>query len=179
MVTSPRVQNAADFDRLVGPYQDAAYNVAYRILGERERAAAATQEALRAAYQSLPAFRGGSFQAWLLRRVADACRSQWRRGTARPVSPDRSRVAGEGPRAPGRPVSTPQPGLPQELVAALEAGISGLPWEERVVLVLADVQGLRLDEIAEATGAPLRAVRSRLSRARARLRDHLVHSRNL
>ena len=65
----------------------------------------------------------------------------------------------------------------QDLVQAIAAGICKLPLDQRVVLVLSDVQGLSYDEIAEATGASLGTVKSRLSRARARLRDYLTQGR--
>jgi len=56
---------------------------------------------------------------------------------------------------------------------AVEAGMSRLPWQQRVVLVLSDVQGLSYEEIAAATGTSPGVVKARLSQARARLRDHL------
>jgi hypothetical protein len=60
---------------------------------------------------------------------------------------------------------------------AVEAGLSRLPWQQRVVLLLADVHGLSYDQIAAATGASPGVVRARLSRARAGLRDYLfLHS---
>ncbi len=65
----------------------------------------------------------------------------------------------------------------QDLAQALEAGIAKLPFDQRVALVLSDVQGFSYEEIAEATGASLGTVKSRLSRARARLRNYLTRGR--
>ncbi len=56
----------------------------------------------------------------------------------------------------------------------MQAGINHLPEEQRVVLVLSDVQGLPYQEIPEIIDPPLGTVKSRLSRARGRLRDFLL-----
>ena len=62
----------------------------------------------------------------------------------------------------------------RELNRAIQAAIAQLPPDQRITLVLSDVQGMSYEEIAEATSANLGTVKSRLSRARARLRDLLV-----
>ncbi|MCI0394108.1 MAG: RNA polymerase subunit sigma-24, partial [Chloroflexi bacterium] len=58
--------DVTSFNTLVLHYQDAVYNVAYRIMGESGTAADATQEAFISAYKSLGSFRGGNFKAWLM-----------------------------------------------------------------------------------------------------------------
>src|SRR3970282_77825 len=67
------------FNRLVLAYQDQAYNVAYRIVNDSEVAADATQNAFISAYRALGGFRGGSFRAWILRIVTNACYDEIRR----------------------------------------------------------------------------------------------------
>ncbi|MFB0538288.1 MAG: RNA polymerase sigma factor, partial [Anaerolineae bacterium] len=64
--------------------------------------------------------------------------------------------------------------LRQDLARGLEAGIAKLPVDQRLTLVLSDVQGLSYDEIAAVTGVSLGTVKSRLSRARAKMRDYLI-----
>jgi RNA polymerase sigma-70 factor (ECF subfamily) len=61
------------YNRLVLHYQQAAYNVAYRIMGEPQAAEDATQEAFISAYKALNRFRGGSFKSWLMRKTTNAC----------------------------------------------------------------------------------------------------------
>ena len=61
-----------------------------------------------------------------------------------------------------------------ELNHFIEAGILTLPPEQRAVLILCDIQGYAYDEIAEITELPMGTVKSRISRARARLRDYLA-----
>jgi RNA polymerase sigma-70 factor (ECF subfamily) len=67
----------------------------------------------------------------------------------------------------------------QELAGTIQAAISRLPPDQRTVLVLSDIEGLDYQEIAAATGAALGTVKSRLSRARGRLRDLLQAQKEL
>jgi RNA polymerase sigma-70 factor (ECF subfamily) len=86
--------------------------------------------------------------------------------------------------APIRPLTDPGESpeeytLRQELSRAIQVGMGTLPSEQRVALILSDVQGLSYQEIAEVTGASLGTVKSRLSRARGKLRDFLLEQREL
>ncbi len=67
--------------------------------------------------------------------------------------------------------------MSRELADFIQSGIASLPADQRVMIVLSDVQGFTYQEIAEITGIPLGTVKSRLSRARAKLRDHLLAAR--
>ena len=164
------------FNRLVLRYQDMAYTVAYRIMSDPHAAADAAQEAFISAYQGLPRFRGGSFKAWLMRIVTNACYDELRRRKRHPQSPLEALYLEEP-----TPDSLLNPSLEspeeyvqrQELRRLLQAGISLLPNDQRAVLVLSDVQGFSYQEIAEAVGVPKGTVKSRLHRARAKLRDYL------
>src|SRR3954466_5151398 len=73
------------FNTLVLHYQSSAYNLAYRLIGDADAAADATQEAFISAYGHLPQFRGGSFKSWLLRIVSNACYDEMRRRKRRPA----------------------------------------------------------------------------------------------
>ncbi|MCH8339878.1 MAG: sigma-70 family RNA polymerase sigma factor, partial [Chloroflexi bacterium] len=74
------------FNRLVLNYQGLAFNVALRIMGDEPSAADATQEAFISAYRGLRRYRGGSFRAWLLRIVTNACYDELRRLKRRPAA---------------------------------------------------------------------------------------------
>jgi RNA polymerase sigma-70 factor (ECF subfamily) len=176
LIATARAGNPEAYNALVRTYQDMAYSVAYRVLGRPEAAADATQDAFLAAYRGLPAFRGGSFKAWLLRIVTNSCYDQLRAVRRRPqtsledVSED-----------PDYAVSLADPGespedtlLRQDMAQTLEAGIAKLPVDQRLVLVLSDVEGFSYDEIAAVTGVSLGTVKSRLSRARFKMRDYLT-----
>jgi RNA polymerase sigma-70 factor (ECF subfamily) len=165
------------FNTLVLNYQHLVYNLAYRITGTPADADDATQETFISAYRALPGFRGGSFKSWLLRIVTNACYDALRHDRRRPASSleeleGLDEAVGEAVLA--SPQESPEGhALRKELSAAIQRGILALPPDQRVVLVLSDVQGMNYEEISEVTGANLGTVKSRLSRARARLREFL------
>src|SRR5579871_5587473 len=76
--------NVESFNSLILHYQASVYNLAYRLMGESEAAADATQEAFISAYGHLSQFRGGSFKSWLMRIVANTCYDELRRLKRRP-----------------------------------------------------------------------------------------------
>ena len=181
LIDSARKGDARAFNQLVLLYQRMAYNVAYRILSDPDAASDATQDAFLKAFKAMRKFRGGSFKAWLLRIVTNACYDQLRRKQRRPASSlDDLPVEADHSRYMHDPAERPDEFVErQELSDTIQAGISTLPAEQRTVLVLSDVQGLSYREIAEVTGLSLGTVKSRLSRGRARVRDYLMEQREL
>ena len=173
------IQRARDgdltaFNALVVRFQDPVYSLALRMLGSPPAAEDATQEAFIRAWSRLDSFRGGRFQSWLFTIVANLSRDELRRRGRRPQTsldaarddPDRASLdpADEGP----SPEAVAEQG---DLRSLLQSALAQLPDDWREVVVLSDVQDLAYDEIAEITGLPLGTVKSRLSRARGRLRD--------
>jgi RNA polymerase sigma-70 factor (ECF subfamily) len=164
------------FNALVLAYQDSVYTVAYRILGEAQAAADAGQEAFILAYRRLSTYRGGSFRAWLLRITTNQCYDELRRVRRKPAIsmqdlPDAE--SDDGP-AISADTDTPEQVMQQrELQDAIQHCINGLAPDQRVVLVMSDVEGFSYQEIAEQLGANLGTIKSRLSRARAGVRDCL------
>ena len=179
LIDSARKGDARAFNQLVLLYQRMAYNVAYRILSDPDAASDATQDAFLKAFKAK--VRGGSFKAWLLRIVTNACYDQLRRKQRRPASSlDDLPVEADHSYYMHDPAERPDEFVErQELSDTIQAGISTLPVEQRTVLVLSDVQGLSYKEIAEVTGLSLGTVKSRLSRGRARVRDYLMEQREL
>ena len=175
LIASARKGDIRAFNQLVMLYQSMVYNLAYRILSEPDAAADATQDAFLSAYKAIRRFRGGSFKAWLLRIVTNACYDQLRIKQRRPTSSlDDLPVEADHTSYLRDPDEQPDEFVErQELNRVIQAGISILPAEQRVVLVLSDVQGFSYKEIAEITGLSLGTVKSRLSRGRAKVRDHL------
>jgi RNA polymerase sigma-70 factor (ECF subfamily) len=164
------------FNALVLHYQTQVYNLAYRVMGERDSAADATQEAFISAYKSLKRFRGGSFKAWLMRIVTNACYDELRRRKRRPqTSLEALHVVEEDPN-PSLilPSEGPESHTQRmELAQAIQHCLSTLPEDQRTAAVLSDIQGYSYDEMAVIMGVSLGTVKSRLSRARAKLRDCL------
>ncbi|NOY99227.1 MAG: sigma-70 family RNA polymerase sigma factor [Chloroflexi bacterium] len=169
------------FNRLVLAYQDMLYNTAYRVLGDQELAADATQEAFLSAFRKIKSHRGGSFRAWLLRIVTNACYDELRRKKRRPTTPlepltDDDEIM-ENPRWLADPAASPEEQVETaELERAIQDCIQALPPEFRAVVVLTDVQGLDYKEAAAALRKPLGTIKSRLARARLRLRECLQAS---
>ncbi|HLE16509.1 MAG TPA: sigma-70 family RNA polymerase sigma factor [Anaerolineales bacterium] len=166
------------FNRLVLAYQDIVYNQAYRVLGDSPAADDAAQEAFIAAYQNLRSFRGGSFRAWLLRIVTNTCYDELRRRKRRPSVPleplDDAGDEIESPHWIADPGELPEDQAARaELGLAIQRCLQELPSEFRTVVALVDVQGLDYGEVAQVIGKPLGTVKSRLARARVRLRDCL------
>ena len=171
------------FNRLVLAYQDALFNTALRILGDESAASDAAQEAFISAFRSLASYRGGSFRAWLLRTVTNACYDELRRRQRRPSIPlepvsDNEEV--ETPHWLADPTPTPEEQMDQaELEHAIQHCLDNLPADFRAVVVLADIQGLDYSEVAAALHKPLGTIKSRLARARLKLRDCLQDFREL
>lgn len=166
------------FNELVLAYQDQVYNLAYRIMGDPSSASDATQEAFISAYHHIEGFRGkypSSFKSWLMRIVSNACYDELRRRKRHPTtSIEDFEVDEEANPALVSETEGPEAFTErEELARALEAGIDTLPADQRVTLVLADVQGFSYQEIADTTDTPLGTVKSRLARARGKLRDFL------
>ena len=172
------------FNTLVLAYQDSVFNTALRILGDDELAADASQEAFLSAFRSLGSFRGGSFKAWLMRTVTNASYDELRRKKRRPTTPLEPET-GDGeeidsPRWLADPAMSPeQKAEAEELQHAIQHCLDALPTDFRTVIVLADIQGLDYLEVAGAVRVPLGTIKSRLARARLRLRECLQGFREL
>jgi RNA polymerase sigma-70 factor (ECF subfamily) len=163
------------FNRLVLHYQQAVYNVAYRIMGEPQSAEDATQEAFISAYKSLGRFRGGNFKAWLMRIAKNACYDELRKRKRRPQSSlDEMMDVNESVAFLRSPDEGPEHQQQQmEVMEAIERCLQDLPDDQRTTAVLCDVEGYDYKEIAEITSVSLGTVKSRISRARAKLRECL------
>ncbi len=169
------------FNRLVERYQRPVYNLCLRMLTAPQAAEDATQDAFIAAYRALDSFRGGSFRAWLFRIATNACYDELRRRRSRPtLSLDEPQGAEQ------RPIDLPHPGptleehaQSLELARYLQEALAALPADQRLAVVLCDVQGFDYSEIAGITGVSLGTVKSRIARARARLRSLLTAHREL
>ena len=166
------------FNRLVLAYQDMLYGQAYRLMGEKYAAEDATQEAFISAFRKIKSFRGGSFKAWLLRIVTNACYDELRRRKRRPTTQlepvNEENEPIESPNWLTDPGESPEIAAQRsEIRAALELCIQNLPIEFRTVVLLVDIQGLDYTEAARVIRRPLGTVKSRLARARVRMRDCL------
>jgi RNA polymerase sigma-70 factor (ECF subfamily) len=178
LIQSAQRGSLDSFNQLVLLYQDAVYAQAYRMMGESEPAQDATQEAFISAYRSLGSYRGGSFKAWLLRIVTNACYDEMRRRKRHPTTSleplDEDDEEIESPRWLADHGESPEDETERsELGDAIQHCLDNLPVDFRAVVVLVDIQGMDYSEAAVVVGKPVGTVKSRLARARMRLRDCL------
>ena len=178
LVQSAQSGDLDSFNTLILNYQDRVFNTALRILGDEDTAQDAAQEAFISAFRSINTFRGGSFKAWLLRTVTNACYDELRRQKRRPTTPlEPETNDGEemdSPRWLADPNMTPaEQSEADELEHAIQHCLDVLPTDFRTVVVLADIQGMDYSEVATAARVPLGTIKSRLARARLRLRECL------
>lgn len=184
LIRDARQGDIEAYNRLVLAYQDQVYNQAFRILGDHQSADDAVQEAFISAYRSLRAYRGGSFRAWLLRIVTNACYDELRRRKRKPAIPlepvDDSGEEIESPQWIADSGELPEENIIRsELARAIQDCLDKLPVDFKVVVVLVDVQGMDYLEAAEVIRKPLGTVKSRLARARSRMRECLQSFREL
>ncbi len=166
------------FNRLVLKYQDLVYNLARSILGDDDDAQDAEQETFISAFQHLGSFRGGSFRSWLLRIATNHCYDALRAEKRRPTTALYPEYAdgqeAESPAWLADPHPSAQTGLEwDELSHTLYRWLDELPTPFRTVITLVDVNGIGYDEAARALGIPTGTVKSRLARARLRMKERL------
>ena len=175
LIQAARKGDLNAFNRLILAYQDMVYSQAYRVLGDPQAADDAAQVAFISAYKNLRKFRGGSFRAWLLRIVTNACYDELRRQKRRPTTSleplDDSGEEIESPRWLADSSELPEDSvLRTELGQAIQRCLERLPLDFRTVVILVDVQGMDYLEAASVIEKPLGTVKSRLARARQRMR---------
>ncbi len=178
LIQSAQHGDLDSFNTIILHYQDMVFNTALRILGDEDRAADAAQEAFISAFRSIASFRGGSFKAWIMRTVTNACYDELRRQKRRPTTPlEPDTDDGEemdSPKWLADPNMTPSQKMEaDELEHAIQHCLEALPDDFRTVVVLADIQGMDYSEVAAASKVPLGTIKSRLARARLRLRECL------
>ena len=165
------------FNELVRLFEGRVYTLCYRMLGDAESAADAAQDAFLSAFRNLKSFRGGSFRSWMLRIATNTCYDVLRVRKRRPsvsLDIDADDESASSPLQIADTAESPDDfAQRRELAAAIQDGLTVLPDEQRIVLILSDIQGLAYEEIAQITNSNLGTVMSRLSRGRARLREVL------
>ena len=167
------------FNQIVRRYQLRVYNLAARILGDRTAAEDIAQDTFVSAHKALARFRGGSLRAWLLRIASNLCYDRLRSAKRRPEQSLDEAMESPGFHVPSRDPSPEQQAISRELHDHVQRAILGLPFDQRNTIMLVDVQGLSYEEAAEAMDVSMGTVKSRLSRARAAVRDALMAHREL
>ncbi|HET8786628.1 MAG TPA: sigma-70 family RNA polymerase sigma factor [Candidatus Limnocylindrales bacterium] len=154
------------FTEIVRRHQQRVYSLCLRMLGEADAAADVAQDTFLTVLRKLESFRGdAAFTTWLHRVAVNACYDELRRKRRRPIL---HVVSDDGPE------HDPGPSIADhadEVVGTSDAAaaLASIPEEFRVAVVLADVQDLPYDQIAEILEVPVGTVKSRVHRGRVAL----------
>lgn len=163
------------FDRLVEQHGQWVYNLAYRMIGDRDEAEDVAQEAFVRAFTAIKGFRrGSSFSTWLYRVAANVCLDEIKRRRRRPAPA--SALMSDDDQPPDPPDPAPDAAAQVEAAERRELvrrAIAALPAHHRLPLVLYDLQGCSYDEIAGIMKTNIGTVKSRLNRARLALKQAL------
>lgn len=177
-----RTNDRAAFDEIFERYQSMVYNLACRVLGDREEALDVSQEVFLTIYRKIDRFRGeSSLKTWIYRiainRATNRCR-WWhrlrRRGTVsldEHLSMDQCRNLSETLEARGD--SPEESLLVREKRVEIERALHMLPLPQRIAVVMRDMEGMSYEEIAESLEVSLGTVKSRIARGREELKRRL------
>jgi RNA polymerase sigma-70 factor, ECF subfamily len=162
----------AAFGELMSRHERRTYGLCLRILGNREDAEDATQEAFIGALRRAAGFRGdAAFSTWLYRIAVNAATDQARRrGRARTV-PLEAEEAGQAAPSGG------DPGGAVATAMTVQAALRLVPEDFRVALILCDLYGFGHAHAAEILGIPIGTVKSRVFRGRLALGELLAEPR--
>ncbi|MEG0767391.1 MAG: sigma-70 family RNA polymerase sigma factor [Clostridia bacterium] len=174
-----RKGDADAFDSLLMPYETRIYAICLRMMGNREDAMDCAQETMLRVFRSLTDYRGQSaFPTWIYRIATNICLDTLRRRKVRSTSSlDAMLEDGFTPAD-----TAPMPEQTQEVQerrAILERGIASLPDDMRAALVLRDIQGLSYEEVSSILQINMNTVKSRINRAREKLRTLLLQTPEL
>ena len=166
------------FEQLILQYEKRVYTIAYKYMSNHEDASDMAQEALIKAYRSMTSFRGESaFGTWLGRITANCCLDELRkRKNMQIVSLEETLELDEGKvkKEISSPMATPEEhALQQETMQYMQSLIDELKEENRIVIILRELEGYSYEEIASILNCSLGTVKSRISRARAYLKERI------
>ncbi len=174
LLTEAKGGSLPAFNALMRRYERSVYNVAARLVGRTGAADEVTQDTFLRAFNALDRFQGSDFRPWVLRIATNRSYDELRR---RKRAPDSFEELAYEPPMTWTTLTRHEDPIARierlELGETLTAALAQLPFDQRVAVVLSDVQGYEYTEISMLVGVPYGTVKSRLSRARARLRTIL------
>lgn len=163
------------FEELFNRHRDRLWAVALRTTGNPEEAADALQDAMISVLRNAGSFRGdAAVTTWMHRIVVNACLDRMRRARVRSTVP----LPGSEDDRPDNLPDRRDDIATKELQVVVQQALLELPEEQRVPIVLVDVEGYPVEEVAVMLGIPSGTVKSRCSRGRAKLAAHLAWMRS-
>ena len=162
------------FAELVRRHRDHLWAVALRTLGNPDDAADALQDALISAMRHAGSFRGDAqLGTWLHRIVVNACLDRLRRRAAHPTTP----LPEDDHANAGLPLASRDEFDQRDTAADVHSALATLSADQRAAIVLVDIEGYPVEEVAAILEVPSGTVKSRCARGRARLLPLLAHLR--
>jgi RNA polymerase sigma-70 factor (ECF subfamily) len=167
---------------LVSGHERMVFQLALHLLGDRDEALDLSQDVFFSVFRTIHNFRGQSaLKTWIYRIVINQARNRqrwWRRRhKSEQVSLDQHVLLHGDLRQPGDDSSPDRAFARKQLAERLWAALDRLPFDQRTVIVLREVDGLSYDDIAFSLGVAVGTVKSRLTRARQTLRRQLQEVR--
>jgi RNA polymerase sigma-70 factor (ECF subfamily) len=166
------------FRELIEAHRDRVYNICFRMLGNRHESEDVAQEVFITVFKQIDTFREeAKFSTWLYRVAVNHCKNRIKY-LARRFDKARDELDEQGTN--GTPIGAPVPNAPDralegaQMEKLMQDAIAALEEDQRIVVVLRDVEDLSIEEICEITGLPDGTVKSRLHRARLVLRKKLA-----
>jgi RNA polymerase sigma-70 factor (ECF subfamily) len=179
LVEQARSGHAEAFDSLVELHQDHLFGLVARLVPDRDQAADVVQECFFSAYRNLTAFRGGSVRSWLSRIAVNAAMDTQRLRKRRPAQPY-PELEDETWQPPAPETAEPErTAVRSERNRLLGSALATISADQRIAIVLYDIEGYDYQEIADLTGVSLGTVKSRIHRGRLALRGLLEHRMDL
>lgn len=174
LAAAARAGDRASFNTLVRRYQRRVYGLCVSMVGP-DTAEDITQETFIRVLASLDRYRGGNFAGWLLTIAGNRCRDELRRRKRRPATSldQQMETFGDAYALPTPERSPERRALDSELRQVIVSALVQLPDDQRQALTLRDIDGFSYQEIASATNVSVGTVKSRIARARARMRELL------
>ncbi|MEW6426727.1 MAG: sigma-70 family RNA polymerase sigma factor [Thermodesulfobacteriota bacterium] len=176
LLVSFRQGNKSAFDRLVLLFQNKIYTLALNYVKQTEEARDLTQEIFITAYRALPQLKEDSkFTAWLYQIAVNHCRNRYKRLKRQGYFISQSLDDQDAPLHLPSADATEKNAEHRDMLKVVMETMASMSETEQEILQLRDIQHLSYEEISEALDLPLGTVKSKLNRARTRLKDKLKH----
>ncbi len=167
------------FGRLMEPLEQRIWRICWHYTGDREAASDCGQEAMIRVWRGLASWRGdNAFESWVYRIAANCC-LDWLRKKKRDRSESMDALQDQGFDPPDKSPGTENRVLAADEQARLRQAIAALPEEQREALVLTQLEGVSYAEAAEITRVSEGTVKSRINRAREKLKELLAEEKEL
>lgn len=174
LIAQSRAGDLESFNALVKMYQNQVYGVALRMVRDAALAEDLAQDAFISAFRNLNQYRGGSFKSWLMRIVRNATLDSLRRTQRRPTDSLNENMVAFGSQLVSDEPSPADVAENAELGDHIKDVMAELHPDQKMALVLIDIEGYSYEDAAQAMSVGVGTVKSRLSRARARMRETLM-----